>query len=35
MNNLDKVKRQLSEESINIIENKVPLDLKNYLFTSI
>ena len=35
MNNLDKVKLQLCQESIHIIENKIPLDLNNYLFNSI
>ena len=32
MNNLAKVKLHLCEDSINIINNKIPLDLNNYLF---
>ena len=35
MNNLIKVKSQLSKESIDIIDSKIPLDLKNYLFNNI
>lgn len=35
MDNLKKVKLQLSKESINIIDNKIPLDIKNYLFNNI
>lgn len=35
MNNLRKVKLQLSKESMDIIDSKIPLDLKNYLFNNI
>lgn len=35
MNNLDKLKLHLSEESITIIENHINSDLKHYLFNSI
>ena len=35
MDNFKNLKSQISKESIDIIDNKIPLDLKDYLFNSI